>query len=58
MLKLRITKSFKKDNLLMKKRDYDMALLDNIVSRLLNGEKLEAKYKDHILKGVNVNIKM
>ena len=51
MLKLRITKSFKKDYLLMRKRGYDISLLDNVVSRLLKGEKLEAKYKDHILKG-------
>lgn len=51
MLKLRITKSFKKDYLLMKKRGYDISLLDNVVSKLLKGEKLEAKYKDHILKG-------
>ena len=51
MLKLRITKSFKKDYLLMRKRGYDISLLDNVVSRLLKGEKLEAKYKDHILNG-------
>lgn len=48
MLKLRFTNSFKKDYKLMKKRGYDLVLLDTVVESLLEGEKLDA---DHILLG-------
>ncbi len=51
MLKLRVTNSFKKDYKLMKRRGYDLSLLDAVVETLLKGEKLETKYKDHILLG-------
>ncbi len=29
----------------------DIVLVDEVISKLLSGEKLERKYKDHILKG-------
>ena len=51
MLKLRITNSFKKDYTLMEKRGYNLSLLDAVVEILMKGEKLEPKYKDHILLG-------
>ena len=51
MLKLRITNSFKKDYKLMEKRGYNLSLLDAVVEILMKGEKLEPKYKDHILLG-------
>jgi len=51
MLKLRFTNSFKKDYRLLKKRGYDLNLLDEVVETLLRGEKLDPKYKDHILLG-------
>ena len=35
----------------MAKRGLDIKLLDNIVYKLSRGEKLDKKYKDHILKG-------
>ncbi len=35
----------------MERRDYDLSLLDAVVETLLKGEKLEAKYRDHILLG-------
>ncbi|GHV05838.1 hypothetical protein AGMMS50229_09560 [Campylobacterota bacterium] len=45
------TPKFKKDLALCIKRGYDRTLLDAVVDRLQNGEKLPAKYKDHALKG-------
>lgn len=51
MLKLRFTNSFKKDYRLLKKRGYDLNLLDEVVETLLKGEELDKKYKDHILLG-------
>ena len=35
----------------MVKRGLDVESLDNIVYKLSHGEKLDKKYKDHILKG-------
>jgi len=51
MLKLRFTNNFKKDYRLLKKRGYDLNLLDEVVETLLRGEKLDSKYRDHILLG-------
>ena len=51
MLKLRFTNSFRKDYKLLKKRGYDLSLLDETVEKLLNGKKLEERYRDHILLG-------
>ena len=42
---------FKKDYKNIKKRNYDMKLLHDVIRILTNGEKLPAKYKDHALKG-------
>ena len=33
------------------KRGLDVQILDGVVRKLSLGEKLEAKYKDHVLKG-------
>ena len=35
----------------MKKRGYNLALLDTVVTMLANGELLDLKYKDHPLVG-------
>lgn len=51
MLKLQITNSFKHDYKLMKKRGFDLSLLDYVVDLLLKGEALPPCYRDHILKG-------
>ena len=51
MLKLRFTNSFRKDYKLLKKRGYDLSLLDETVEKLLNWKKLEERYRDHILLG-------
>ena len=35
----------------MIKRGKDIALLDNVIKKIQNGEKLDAKYHDHALTG-------
>ncbi|MFG6393128.1 MAG: type II toxin-antitoxin system YafQ family toxin [Lachnospiraceae bacterium] len=42
---------FKKSLKAAKKRGLDIALLDLVVDKLLQGIPLDAKYKDHALKG-------
>ena len=51
MYHLKFTTAFKKHYKLMKKRGYDMDLLDNVIDILRQGKKLDPKYKDHPLKG-------
>lgn len=48
---LRLTNSFRRDYKLLKKRGFNLALLDDVVDRLLNGDVLEPRYRDHSLKG-------
>lgn len=45
------TSKFRKDYRLLKKRGYDMSLLDNVIVKLANGETLPPKYCDHPLRG-------
>lgn len=49
--KLVLANSFKKDYKLIKRRNYDIVLLDEVVELLLSGKKLPEKYCDHQLKG-------
>lgn len=42
---------FKRDYRLMKKRDYDMSLLKEVIRMLKPGISLDEKYKDHPLDG-------
>lgn len=51
MLELRTTSKFHKDYKRIKKRGYDLALLEAVLEKLLNQETLEATYKDHALTG-------
>ncbi|MBS9775992.1 MAG: type II toxin-antitoxin system YafQ family toxin [Fusobacterium sp.] len=51
MLKLKLTNKFKRDLKLIKKRGYDIKKLEKIITKLMNEEKLETKYKDHELIG-------
>ena len=48
---VKYTNKFSKDLKLIKKRGYDIKLLEKIVKMLANGEKLPIKNKDHALKG-------
>ena len=52
MLKIRFTNKFKKDNKLLKKRHYDLSLMDNVIEMLANEQTLPAKYHDHALSGL------
>ena len=45
------TTQFKKDYKLAKRRELDISLLKDIVTKLANGEPLDPKYKDHSLSG-------
>lgn len=49
--KLVLANSFKKDYKLIKRRNYDIDLLDEVVELLLLGKKIPEKYSDHQLKG-------
>jgi len=51
MYKLRTTTRFDKDYKTIIKRGYDVRLLDEIVSFLVEGKKLPEKNKDHALSG-------
>ncbi len=50
-LELILTSQFKKSLKRCKKRGLNIALLDEIVERLLNGLPLDEKHRDHALKG-------
>lgn len=45
------TTQFKRDYKLAKRRNLNLDLLKDIVTKLANGESLEEKYKDHSLSG-------
>ena len=48
---LHYTTLFKKQRKLLIKRGYDIALLDEVIAMLANGERLPEKYRDHALGG-------
>jgi mRNA interferase YafQ len=51
MYKISALNSFKRDLKLLIKRGYDLSLLDEIVTKLANGEPLPEKNHDHALSG-------
>lgn len=51
MLNIVRSNRFDKDLKLAIKRGFDMRLLDEVVTKLQKGEKLDDKYKDHALLG-------
>ncbi len=51
MLTLHTTKQYRKDRNLCKRRGLDMALLDEVILKLLKQETLDAKHHDHNLVG-------
>lgn len=51
MLKIRYHTSFRKDYKKIVKRGYDVKLLEDIISKLANGEQLPEKNRDHNLSG-------
>ena len=51
MYKLKFTNKFKKSYKLMKKRGYDISLLEEVIYQLSQGIPLEPKYRNHMLIG-------
>lgn len=45
------TSQFKKDYKNAIKRNLNIDLLDDLIRKLANGEKLDSKYEDHLLSG-------
>ncbi|MBE5893193.1 MAG: type II toxin-antitoxin system YafQ family toxin [Lachnospiraceae bacterium] len=45
------TTQFKKDYKLAKRRNLNLDLLKDVVTKLANGETLDEKYRDHALSG-------
>lgn len=55
MLRIKFSKTFKRSY--KKISDDDKAVFIRVLHKLCNGEPLEAKYKDHALKGKYANYK-
>jgi mRNA interferase YafQ len=51
MLKIKYETTFKKDYKRIKKRGYDVRLLEAVIELLAQGKTLPSKYKDHLLIG-------
>lgn len=51
MLQLVTTTKFRKDYKRIKKRGYDLSLLENVLDALLREETLDQNYRDHALTG-------
>ena len=51
MFQVKFTSAYKRSYKLMKKRGYDIGLLDNVIDKLRQGIPLEEKYRDHSLSG-------
>lgn len=48
---IKYTTQFKKDYKLAKRRNMNLDLLKDVVTRLANDEPLDTKYRDHALSG-------
>lgn len=51
MLELKVTNQFRKDYKKVKKRGYDVNLLENVIQILLEEKKLPVRYREHELTG-------
>ena len=51
MYQVKFTTAYKKSYKLMKRRGFDLSLLDNVIDTLRKGQKLDEKYCDHGLSG-------
>ena len=51
MLKIQFSAAFKKDYKRLKKRGYNLAVLDHAIAIIASGEKLPESYRDHALVG-------
>ena len=50
-MKIKYTSQFKKDYKRIKRQNKDLTKLQTFIEKLVSGEKLETKYKDHGLTG-------
>lgn len=55
MYSIKVTSRFKKDLKQMHKRGYNIKLLDEVINKLVKGEKLPEKNREHSLTGNWVN---
>jgi mRNA interferase YafQ len=51
MRRVRRTSQFRKDVRGMKKRGRDLSKLKEVLEKIISGQELEAKYRDHVLVG-------
>ena len=51
MLELNTTAQFRRDYKLIKRRGYNIALLEEVLDKLLRRENLDARHRDHALTG-------
>lgn len=51
MYLVKFTSAYKKSYKLMRKRGFDVSLLDEVVETLMQGATLESRYRDHGLSG-------
>ncbi|MBU0278724.1 MULTISPECIES: type II toxin-antitoxin system YafQ family toxin [unclassified Gemella] len=51
MYHIKYTNKFKKSYKLMKKRGYDLSLLEDVITKLSKGIPLEEKHRNHMLTG-------
>lgn len=47
MYLVKFTSAYKKSYKLMRKRGFDVSLLDEVVGTLMQGAALESRYRDH-----------
>ncbi|MCM1299766.1 MAG: type II toxin-antitoxin system YafQ family toxin [Firmicutes bacterium] len=57
MLTLETTSNFRKDYKRIKKRGYDLSLLQNVIDTLLSEKTLDPGFKDHSLIGEYVGFR-
>ena len=51
MYLVKFTSAYKKSYKLMRKRGFDVSLLDEVVETLMQGATLDSRYRDHRLSG-------
>ena len=51
MLNIFYSSQFKRDYKVVKKRGYDLKLMNDVIGLLITGDPLPARYKEHTLKG-------
>ncbi|MDR0383926.1 MAG: type II toxin-antitoxin system YafQ family toxin, partial [Christensenellaceae bacterium] len=55
-LKIDFTNAYKRDIRIIEKRNYNLSILKDVITRIANKEVLEPKYHVHSLKGEYANM--